>query len=230
MSHLSPRRFGTLIVAIGFAAILFAAPIHAADAPEGDNPLIPIFDGKSFKGWEGDLKYFRIEDEAIVGGMLDEAIPRNYFLCTTARYDDFELTLKFKLSERANGGVQIRTERLENPPNEVSGYQADLGPGGWWGAIYDEGRRHKKLAEANPEAVKHVKTDQWHDYRILCEGPRIQLWIDGKQTVDYTEKDEKIARSGIIGLQVHGGPPAECWYKDIKLRNLKPEESTSEVK
>jgi len=40
------------------------------------------------------------------------------------------------------------------------------------------------------------------------------------KTVDYTEGDAKIARTGIIGLQIHGGPPTEAWYKDITIKVL----------
>ena len=42
------------------------------------------------------------------------------------------------------------------------------------------------------------------------------------KTVDYTEKDEKADRTGIIGLQIHGGGPSEAWYKDITIVELKP--------
>ncbi|MHC4155994.1 MAG: family 16 glycoside hydrolase, partial [Planctomycetota bacterium] len=51
-----------------------------------------------------------------------------------------------------------------------------------------------------------------------CVGPRVQLWMNGYQTVDYTEPDASIDQTGVIGLQIHSGPPAEAWYKDIKIR------------
>ena len=59
-----------------------------------------------------------------------------------------------------------------------------------------------------------------NDYRILCEGRRIRLWINGVQTVDYTEEDESIEQKGLIGLQIHGGPPSEAWYKNVRIRVL----------
>ncbi|MDP6506370.1 MAG: DUF1080 domain-containing protein, partial [Planctomycetota bacterium] len=69
-----------------------------------------IFDGKTFEGWEGNLKWFRIEDEAIVGGHMTGPIPRNEFLCTEQEYSDFDLRLKVRLKGRgANSGIQIRT-------------------------------------------------------------------------------------------------------------------------
>ena len=39
-----------------------------ADKPQ--QRATPLFDGKSFKGWDGNLDHFRIEDGAIVGGSL----------------------------------------------------------------------------------------------------------------------------------------------------------------
>jgi len=42
-----------------------------------------------------------------------------------------------------------------------------------------------------------------------------------KRQVDYTETDDSIASTGIIGLQVHGGPPSEAWYKDITIKEIR---------
>jgi hypothetical protein len=67
-----------------------------------------------------------------------------------------------------------------------------------------------------------LKPDDSNDYVIRCEGPRIRLTVNGLQTVDYTEPDEKIPRTGIIGLQIHSGGPSEAWFKDITIVELKP--------
>jgi hypothetical protein len=185
-----------------------------------DKP-VSLFDGKSLEGWEGDTKRtFRIEQGAIVGGSLKENVPRNEFLCTTQEYGDFELRLKFKvLGKGANAGVQIRSRRIPNH-HEMIGYQADLGQG-WYGSLYDESRRNTMLAQADPKVVSEaLKPDDWNEYKIRCEGKRIQLWINGRQTVDYTEKDDAVEQRGLIGLQIHGGSPSEAWYKDIFIEEL----------
>lgn len=182
---------------------------------------VAIFDGKTFAGWEGDLGIFRIQDGAVVGGTLERRIARNEFLCTTKIYGDFELRLKVKLlgGEGANAGIQFRTKRIPNH-HEVSGYQADMGTG-YWGALYDESRRNKVLKGPDQAKMKSViKVDDWNDYVIRAEGRRIQLWINGIQTVDYVEEDPTIDTAGVIALQIHGGPPSEAWYKDITLRDL----------
>ena len=183
-----------------------------------------LFDGKTFKGWEGDTtKTWRIEDGAIAGGSLQETVPHNDFLCTTESYSDFILRLKFRLTGTEgfiNGGVQFRSKRLKDPAHEMTGYQADLGPG-YWGGLYDESRRNKTLlAPDSLTLAKALIPDDWNEYEIRAEGKRIRLFINGTQTVDYTEPDETIPQSGIIGLQIHGNGKAEVRYKDITLEKL----------
>jgi len=196
--------------------VLIAASVSAADKSE----FLPLFDGRTLDGWEGNLKVFRIEDGAIVAGSLKARVPRNEFLCTRKEYGDFELRLKFKLlGQGANAGVQIRSRRVPNH-NEMVGYQADMGDG-WWGCLYDESRRRKVLAgPPKDQRNKIINRDDWNTYVIRCQGRRIQLWINGHLTVDYTEPDKSIPQTGLIGLQIHGGPPSEAWYKDIRIKEL----------
>jgi hypothetical protein len=181
-----------------------------------------LFDGRSFNGWEGNMKFFRLEQNAIVGGMMTAPIPRNEFLCTKKEYSDFVLRLKVKLQgdpAKANAGIQIRSKRIPND-SEVIGYQADMGQH-YWGALYDESRRKKVLAQPNPEELaKHLKREDWNDYEIRADGKRIVLTLNGYQTVDYTEAEEGIAQSGCICLQIHAGPASEVRYRDIRIEPL----------
>ncbi len=181
-----------------------------------------LFDGKSFKGWEGNLSLFRIEDGSVVGGNLKENIARNEFLCTTEEYGDFELRVKFKLlgdPEKANAGIQFRSRRIPNH-HEVIGYQADMGQN-YWGALYDESRRRKILSGPNLDELKKVlKLGDWNDYVIRAEGKRVRLSINGFQTVDYTEADDSVEQRGLICVQIHGGPPSEAWYKEITIEPI----------
>ncbi len=185
---------------------------------------VSLFDGKTFKGWEGDTnKTWRIENGAFVGGSLKQKVPHNEFLCTTSKFTNFVLRVKFKLVGTEgfiNGGVQVRSKHVTNPPYELSGYQADMGDG-WWGALYDESRRNKVLVKPEAGLIdKILKRNDWNDYEIRCEGKRIRLSINGHQTIDYTEPDDAIEQFGIIGLQIHGGGPAEASYKNIVIEHL----------
>jgi Domain of Unknown Function (DUF1080) len=199
--------------------------VAVALTAQGQGKAVALFDGKTFTGWEGDTaKTWRIQDGAIVGGSLAERVPRNEFLTTTRSYGNFVLRLKFKLVGSdgfINAGVQFRSERATKPAHEMIGYQADMGAK-FWGALYDETRRNKILAEPDPAVVATlIKLEDWNDYEIRAEGLRIRLSINGKQTVDYTEPDASIPQSGLIGLQIHGGGKAEVHYKDLTIEELK---------
>jgi len=204
------------------AAILLSLAVIAAKAAD---TAVPLFDGKTFKGWEGDTNQtWRITEGAFVGGSLKETVPHNEFIRTTRSYTNFVLRLKFKLAGTEgfiNGGVQVRSKRVENPPYELSGYQVDLGDPEWWGCLYDESRRNKVVAKSDmAEVNKVLKRGDWNEYIIRCEGKRLRASINGYQTFDYTEPDDAIPQLGIIGLQVHGGGKAEAWYKDITIAEL----------
>lgn len=196
----------------------------AAEAEEREAGFVPLFDGRLLTGWEGNGAWFRVDQRAIVGGNLDKPIPHNYFLCTTRSFSDFELRLEVKMvGDGANGGIQFRSQRVANS-EEVEGYQADAGGVGEqsvWGGLYDESRRRKFIAQPDAEFIHSlVKPDDWNEYRIRCVGPKIELYLNGMQTVDYTEPDDSIPQSGIIGLQIHSGPPAEAWYRNLRIKPL----------
>ncbi len=198
---------------------LVAAATH--EDKTNDDGIQTLFDGKTLEGWNGDSKVFRVEDMAIIGGQLKEKIPHNFFLSSQEVYADFELQLEFRLvGEATNAGVQLRSKRIPDH-HEMIGYQADLGQE-YWGALYDESRRNKVMASPDKDKLaKVLKRGEWNKYRILCEGRHIQLWINDFQTVDYTEADESIAQSGLIAVQIHGGPPGEAHYRNIRIRKIK---------
>ncbi|MBM3877311.1 MAG: DUF1080 domain-containing protein [Verrucomicrobia bacterium] len=204
------------------AASLLVATLTVAAADRGKP--IKLTDGKTFAGWVGDTnKTWRIVDGAFVGGTLDAKVPRNEFLRSERAFTNFVLRVKFRLVGTegfVNGGVQIRSQPALQPPNEMVGYQCDIGDG-WWGAIYDETRRNKVLVKPDAGAVaKAVKKGEWNEYEIRAEGRRIRTSINGVAMVDYTEPDDSIPQHGLLGLQVHGGGKTEMSYKDITVEEL----------
>jgi hypothetical protein len=205
--------------------LLPAVSTHGKQEKKDEKEFAPIFDGKTLQGWEGKKKFFRVQDGAIVAGFLNARIPNNEFLASEKEYGDFELRFEAKLlGQGNNAGVQFRSQRIPKT-HEMIGYQCDIG--GWskgtiWGFLYDESRRRKMLAEAPQEELKkHVQPKgEWNKLVVRAEGPRIQIWLNGYQTVDFTEKEKDIPLKGCLGLQVHGGPPAECHYRNLRIKKF----------
>jgi hypothetical protein len=191
-----------------------------ADEPKTDKDgFRSLWDGRTLNGWEGHLDYWKVRDGMIVGD--SPGIKHNEFLCTKETFADFELRVTFRImgDESKNSGIQFRSKRVPNN-TEVSGYQADIGQG-YWGCLYDESRRNKVLVQAPAdELAKVVKKDDWNTYVIRCEGPKIKLTLNGLKTVEYIEPDDSIARSGVIGLQMHSGKALEAQFKEIRIKSL----------
>jgi len=178
----------------------------------------PLFDGKTLKGWKGRKSLWKVEDGAICGqSTADFKLKHNDFLYTEKEYGDFELTLSYKLVNH-NSGVQIRSQVHKD--FRVTGYQADIAMKRYTGILYDEGRRGI-IADVKPAVVsKFIKKNDWNDYRIVCKGPNITLWINGQQTISYTEKKASIPNKGVIAFQLHAGPPMKVLFKNIKIKEL----------
>jgi len=206
---------GTLaLAAAGLVSVRAAEPVS-------------LFDGKTFTGWEGDITgTWRIEDGCLAAGTVEKKQPRNEFLATKADYGNFELKFKCKLlgdpkSGFVNSGVQIRSQRIPDH-FEMVGYQADIGDPKQWGTLYDESRRKVVLADTDQAKVNTVlKRDDWNEYTVRCEGPRLQIWINGLQTVDYAEADKSVPLTGKIAVQIHGNGNTAVWFKDLMLTELK---------
>jgi hypothetical protein len=147
--------------------------------------------------------------------------PRNEFLASTRSYTNFTLRLEYKLVGTegfVNSGVQFRSVRMANPPNEMNGYQADIGAG-YSGCLYDESRRNTFLAKADPDVVRSLeRTNDWNRYELRCDGPHIMLFLNGEKTVDYSEPEPSIAQRGLIGLQIHGGNKAQVSFRNITIQ------------
>ena len=196
---------------------LFSLLVSAAAEP------VSLFDGKTLNGWDGEkTKVWRVQDGVIVGGSL-EGNPQNEFLTAKKIYRNFILRLEYKLEGTegfVNGGVQFRSVRIPQPPNEMSGFQADIGAG-YSGCLYDESRRKKMLLQPAKELIeKAEKPGEWNTYEIRAEEQRIQLFVNKVRTVDYTEREPGIDLKGLIALQIHGKCKAQISFRNITIEAL----------
>lgn len=175
-----------------------------------------LFNGSDLTGWEGDPFLWKVEDGMLIG--RSPGIGYNDFLTTDREFSDFVLRFEIHLLDNSgNSGVQIRSRRAPGSM-EMIGYQADVGPS-WWASLYDESRRRVTLAEPSEATLaRALKPDTWNEYEVSALGKRIVLKLNGIVTVDYTEEDDSLEQTGLIGLQVHSGPPLEVRFRNIRIQ------------
>ena len=139
-----------------------------------------------------------------------------------------------KVDNALNSGVQIRSitkETKNKKALKVSGPQCEIEAteikgGGDAGYIYGEQAGGWRTPEADRKSHQHFNDGKWNHFRILTTGPRIQVWVNGRQVSDLTDEElYKTHAKGFIGLQVHGvgnkGPFSVAW-KNIRIKELKP--------
>jgi hypothetical protein len=199
---------------LALAALMLGLTTLPAGADEG---FTPLFNGKDLAGWVQPAAdsgaTFAVEDGQIVG-RTDGKLKKNEFLVTEKPYGDFILKAKVKF-KNGNSGIQFRSAR--EPNGRVTGPQADVADG-YWGLLYEEGRRGILERYPKEEAEKLVKQDDWNDFVIEAKGDHVVISINGTKVIDRT--DPKFDKSGIIALQVHVGGPMEVRYKDLEIKTL----------
>ena len=197
---LSMRQF------LSFLIILFTFYVHSQQS---------IFNGKDLEGWtiNGTEKWYVSE-----GLLICESGPdAEYgYLTTDAHYDDFLLELEFKQEADGNSGVFFRSTV---DGTIVNGWQVEVAPpGSDTGGIYESYGRGW-LIKPDPEKDKYLKMGEWNTMKILCNGDRVQTFLNGHEMVDIT--DEKIGDGkGGIALQIHSGGGIKVIWKNLKITEL----------
>jgi hypothetical protein len=190
--------------------------VFASVTPCGDDAF---FTGKDLAGWKGLEQHWTARDGMLVGSTKPKGINFNTFLCSEKEYGDFELKFQVKLVEgKGNSGIQIRS-RIDAPEKYiVAGPQCDIGQI-YWGSLYGE-RFGGMMKQSPAELVKKVvKSDDFNDYHIVCQGKHVTIKINGETMVDGDF--EKMPEKGIIAFQLHGGVPMEVQFTNIEFKELK---------
>ena len=214
------------------ALVLFSLTLGGFTKEKSSIPkkYIPIFDGKTLKGWtqlNGTATY-RVEKGVIIG--KTKVGSPNSFLCSDKLYDNFDLQFDVKVDNGLNSGVQIRSQTKGGPKGRVNGPQIEIESSGKNGAesgyIYGEAAGGWMTPKAKLIPHKHFKDEQWNSYHVLAQGARIQVWINGTQISDLTDEEKlKSHPKGFIGLQVHGigkkSGPFEVRWRNLKIIELK---------
>jgi hypothetical protein len=239
VTHMHPRlRFLNAACLAAFGLLLISGGAFAADneltEAEKKAGWVLLFDGESLEGWMTSSE--KPSQRPVEDAALNPHKCGGYMLIHDKVHDNFKLALDFKISEKCNSGIFVRTFPLTPRPGKDVGFNGieiaidDTKTAGFHdtGAIYD-------LVQPKKNAMKPV--GEWNHIVATCDRNMIAVEMNG-EPVTRMDLDEWTApnkrpdgsdhkfdiaykdhpRKGYIGLQDHG---QNCWYKNIKLLPLK---------
>lgn len=220
---------------------LWIAMAWASCAPE--KPGISLFNGRDLSGWRPFRNAPNNSWEVVDGvlhckGYQAGAPHLRGDLITENQYENFDLTLEWKISPQGNSGIMFRV-------SEAFGQTYATGPE--YQLIDDEGYPGE-LKPENKTACNydlHVATDkvlrpagEWNEARLRVNGHLVSHFLNGQKVLEYELHSEdwktRVANSkwkdfpgygtekkGHIALQDHGN---EVWFRNIRLTVLPAQE------
>jgi hypothetical protein len=204
---------------------------------------VQIFDGQTLENWDGDPKFWRVEDGMIVGQSTpDNRVEYNTFLIWRGgALKDFELKLEVRLTD-GNSGIQYRSRENEERPWSVGGYQADfdannqysgmlygeqgggfLAPRGSFLRRTSEGQRQIASLGDAEELATVFKPGEFNQFHIVAKGNTLLHFVNGRLLAGLIDEDESggaYATEGILALQMHTGPPMKLEVRNIWFKEL----------
>ena len=199
-----------------------------------------IFDG-TLKNWDGDPKIWRAEDNSIIGETSkDNALKINTFIVYRGdKPKDFELKMEFRMNS-TNSGIQYRSVELPEVGKWVlKGYQADMDfVNTFTGMLYEErgrgimalrgqmtytepGKNARVIGQLQDgdELKGYIKINAWNQFHVIARGNLLVHVLNGHVTSVMIDDDtEKRTLEGLIGLQMHVGPPMKVEFRNIFLK------------
>lgn len=162
------------------------------------------------------------------------------------KFANFELRYSWKMvTPGGNSGVQFRGKIDKPEMFHVGGYQADIdATNSYTGIIYDEGgvaggrgimskrgektvwdaenkRTSTPLEKSDAEIKQSIKpVGEWNECVVVADGNHITYKINGQLTTEMVDNSPKACKSGVIGLQMHGGHTMTILFKDMKIKML----------
>jgi hypothetical protein len=217
------------------------------EAVAGDEPgFRPIFDGKTLAGWDGDPTYWRVENGALVGEITAATVIKSntFIIWNGGKPRDFELKLDYRITPEGNSGINYRSVVVPDtvtPGNKFAmrGYQCDLdGRKRYPGNNYEEkgrlflavrgqmtrvvGARPPVLVSTigDPDELAKAVTDDWNSVHVIARGNVLTHIVNGRLMTVVTDDDaQNRPVDGLIGVQVHVGPPMKVEYRQLRLKD-----------
>ena len=67
-----------------------------------------------------------------------------------------------------------------------------------------------------------IKAEEWNTCHLIIKGNILQHYINGILMSEVTDNDTVNGKpAGLLGVQVHVGPPMKVEYRNIRLKQLK---------
>lgn len=188
------------------ASVLVDDLLAARLSPEElDQGWIRLFDGQSMIGWKNTSSAdWAVKDGELVANVGDPGL-----LVTQVRFSDYEIELEYFASEQTNSGLFLRTPELPTDPAKDC-YELNIAPPDNpfpTGSLVARAKVNESIDEPNG--------GQWNTLHALVDQNRIQAWVNGQQSVDYTDDSGLV--SGRIGLQFREGP---IRFRNIRIRPI----------
>jgi hypothetical protein len=203
-----------------------------------------IFDGSTLNGWDGDPDFWRAENGVIIGETTKEKpLKQNTFLIWRGgEPGDFELKLDYRMNS-TNSGIQYRSVALPDVGKWVlKGYQADIDfQNTYSGQLYEErgrgflalrgqmatlqeGQTKGKILGAvhsGDELKGYFKINDWNTMHIIARGNILTHIVNGHVMAVFIDDDAKNRMmKGLLGFQIHVGPPMKVEFRNIGLKKL----------
>ena len=200
--------------------ILISRPLARFTKPE--SAFTPIFDGKTFDGWEQSGNW-AIED----GAFYRKSRGGNLTYTATAVPDDFELRFDWKVSAGCNSGVYYRPGQVE--------YQVLDNVGSPYGENARQAAASLFFCMA-PSKDATLPVGTWNTARIICKGSVIEHWLNGERVLSFDYNDPQwqwyinllaarggdlTGRKGQLWLQDHG---QDVWFRNLRWREIPKDE------
>lgn len=120
---MKPQHFCLTAILVAFTQ--FGSAVPTLSQENGKAEFKSLFNGENLQGWDGDDRFWRVEDGKIIGQTTaDNKAEKNTFLIyRDAEFSDFELRFRYQV-ESYNSGVQYRS--VDKGNYTVHGLQADF--------------------------------------------------------------------------------------------------------
>src|SRR5690606_265213 len=110
---------------------------------------------------------------------------------------------------------EVVTVRSQPDPDEEGSLRANVKNNAWT-------MREVTASLGDDDSLRSIiKTSDWNTCHIVAKGNRLQHYINGVLMSDVTDEDTlNRMEKGLLGMQVHVGPPMKVQYRNIRLKTL----------